>query len=388
MKEDAVSEAMEEIQRLRTEVKRGTEYGEYMNTQTKELNRQLEGMTKARDRFCDSINRLAEIVGLSGKRCFAPEAVERKAKFELATLRERVVELEVFRTKIMEDRDRLAASRAERGGEVIEVEQRNESLRLQIASLKERLKEVEELTARRFPIQGGPSIPWSMIGPHDRQCRENHGRQSLVDIRRRGGLSPSEALAVLDDEPWTRSKWGGFTCEGKGDHPKEKAARDELERRRAAFEDEANDLREEIAALKEYRTSVCPEKRGPDEGGFTQEEAHFWKQVAERDGSEIQRLKKAAVDCDFRILNPCPVLKGEDIERLDPVEACPEEADWGQNGDKEVYGPGSVPAINRETPFPQCAELPECPEKDCHHYEPKDGSCGRATLAGEEEEGD
>jgi len=34
---------------------------------------------------------------------------------------------------------------------------------------------------------------------------------------------------------------------------------------------------------------------------------------------------------------------------------------------------GKIKAI----PFPECSEMAECPNKDCHHYEPDDNSCGR-----------
>jgi hypothetical protein len=57
---------------------------------------------------------------------------------------------------------------------------------------------------RLFPIQGGPAIPWSAIAPHEAQAMQNHGRQDLATLARRGGLSPCEAVAVLEDRPWHR----------------------------------------------------------------------------------------------------------------------------------------------------------------------------------------
>lgn len=56
---------------------------------------------------------------------------------------------------------------------------------------------------RRFPIQGGPSIPWSLIEPHEAQAKRNHD-QTLQRLAERGGLSPCEAVAVLEDRPWER----------------------------------------------------------------------------------------------------------------------------------------------------------------------------------------
>ncbi len=58
-----------------------------------------------------------------------------------------------------------------------------------------------------FPIQVGlPGdcrgfIPWAMIAPHEPQALHNHGQQSLATLARRGGLSPSEAVAVLLNAP-------------------------------------------------------------------------------------------------------------------------------------------------------------------------------------------
>jgi hypothetical protein len=40
------------------------------------------------------------------------------------------------------------------------------------------------------------SLPWEMIAPHEAQAVTNHG-QSLERLAQRGGLSASEALAVL-----------------------------------------------------------------------------------------------------------------------------------------------------------------------------------------------
>jgi hypothetical protein len=66
--------------------------------------------------------------------------------------------------------------------------------------------------ARRFPIMGGPSIPWWVIAPHEAQARINHGGQTLERLADRGGLSPTEALAVLEDRTFPR------TFDAKADH--------------------------------------------------------------------------------------------------------------------------------------------------------------------------
>jgi len=60
-----------------------------------------------------------------------------------------------------------------------------------------------------FPIQKGHdkqvlrSIPWSLIAGHERQAQLNHS-QTLRRLEERHGLSPCEALAVIEDRPWAR----------------------------------------------------------------------------------------------------------------------------------------------------------------------------------------
>jgi hypothetical protein len=46
-------------------------------------------------------------------------------------------------------------------------------------------------------------LPWEFIEPHRRQAYRNH-EQSLEQLRSRGGLGPSEAVAILEDRPWTK----------------------------------------------------------------------------------------------------------------------------------------------------------------------------------------
>ncbi len=90
--------------------------------------------------------------------------------------------------------------------------------------MEQRLKEKKELEearaasaaaraalsnlTRRFPIQGGPSIPWWIIAPHEKQALRNHGGQTLERLAERGGLGPSEALAVLEDREFPWGDWG------------------------------------------------------------------------------------------------------------------------------------------------------------------------------------
>jgi len=46
-------------------------------------------------------------------------------------------------------------------------------------------------------------VPWALISPHERQAQMNHG-QTLARLDERGGLSPCEAVAVLEDRRWRR----------------------------------------------------------------------------------------------------------------------------------------------------------------------------------------
>lgn len=63
-------------------------------------------------------------------------------------------------------------------------------------------------TEKRFPIlmsdwrdNGKFSIPWSLLEPHERQANISHG-QTLQRLAERGGLAPSEALAIIQDRPF------------------------------------------------------------------------------------------------------------------------------------------------------------------------------------------
>jgi len=49
-------------------------------------------------------------------------------------------------------------------------------------------------------------IAWEMIAPHEATALRNHGGQSLQKLASRGGLSPCEAVAVLEDADY-RTRW-------------------------------------------------------------------------------------------------------------------------------------------------------------------------------------
>ena len=46
------------------------------------------------------------------------------------------------------------------------------------------------------------SVPWPVVAAHTEQAKKNHGGQSLERIAARGGLSPTELAAVLEDRRW------------------------------------------------------------------------------------------------------------------------------------------------------------------------------------------
>lgn len=53
-----------------------------------------------------------------------------------------------------------------------------------------------------YPIK---EIPWTLIAPHENQAQRNHS-QTLERLAARGGLSPMEAVAVLEDAKFVQ-RW-------------------------------------------------------------------------------------------------------------------------------------------------------------------------------------
>ena len=59
---------------------------------------------------------------------------------------------------------------------------------------------------RRFPIMHDTeikSVPWAVMAPHEAQAQANH-HQSLEQLASRGGLSPCEAVAIIEHRAWFR----------------------------------------------------------------------------------------------------------------------------------------------------------------------------------------
>jgi hypothetical protein len=89
--------------------------------------------------------------------------------------------------------------------------------RLWGAEVSARLRREKE-RAVRFPIlldsrdrrehpSAAKDVPWALLGPHEAQAEENHG-QSLQRLATRGGLSPGEMVAVVEDRPWRAMRLG------------------------------------------------------------------------------------------------------------------------------------------------------------------------------------
>jgi hypothetical protein len=72
-----------------------------------------------------------------------------------------------------------------------------------LATAERELARLRRLETRRFPLLDGPTIPWALIEPWERQAKENHG-QTLEQLAERGGLSSVEAVCVLEGRRFTR----------------------------------------------------------------------------------------------------------------------------------------------------------------------------------------
>lgn len=62
------------------------------------------------------------------------------------------------------------------------------------------------ITERRFPILHDTeikSIPWAVMEPHELQALRNHA-QGLDRLAARGGVTPEEAVAIIEGRPWKR----------------------------------------------------------------------------------------------------------------------------------------------------------------------------------------
>ena len=57
-----------------------------------------------------------------------------------------------------------------------------------------------------FPIKNDleiKSIPWAVLKPHELQALRNHA-QGLDRLASKGGVTPCEAVAIIEGRPWHR----------------------------------------------------------------------------------------------------------------------------------------------------------------------------------------
>lgn len=80
--------------------------------------------------------------------------------------------------------------------------------RLKGQIMKHGLKREKLLAVGMFPVltgehsqHEGVCIPLSLIVSHENQCQRNHG-QSIQRLAERGGLSPCEIVAIIEDREW------------------------------------------------------------------------------------------------------------------------------------------------------------------------------------------
>lgn len=62
------------------------------------------------------------------------------------------------------------------------------------------------ISERRFPIMLDAeikSVPWAVMGPHETQAFRNH-HKNLEDLAARGGVTPEEAVAIIEGRAWMR----------------------------------------------------------------------------------------------------------------------------------------------------------------------------------------
>ena len=104
----------------------------------------------------------------------------------------------------------------------------------------------DALVAKRFPLQGGPSVPWKAVLPHDRQCQKNHGGQTLQRIAERGGLDCGEFWYVMNDLPWDWN-WKAEQAEEKG-----KALANEINEKHSAALEAIQRLREGVEHIIKF----------------------------------------------------------------------------------------------------------------------------------------
>jgi len=109
---------------------------------------------------------------------------------------------------------------------------------------------------KKFPIQDGPWIPWSVIEPWRNQADLNHS-QTLERLAERGGLAAHEAVWLLEGLSWRDRKYADkdddFFVRRLDELVREglQAQIDELKKERDELETELASAMERLSELEE-----------------------------------------------------------------------------------------------------------------------------------------
>ncbi|KKN03889.1 hypothetical protein LCGC14_1103200 [marine sediment metagenome] len=67
-----------------------------------------------------------------------------------------------------------------------------------------RLKHPQDIKRAYYPVMGShifQRIPRTILKEHNEQAKKNHN-QTLAELESRGGLDPTEILAIIEDRKW------------------------------------------------------------------------------------------------------------------------------------------------------------------------------------------
>lgn len=247
-------------------------------------------------------------------------------------------------------------------------EERNQ-LRVQLEAAKAEVKKWKALDPR-YPIQEGPSVPRSVMAPHEAQAQRNH-EQSLARLAQRGGLGCSEAWRVVNDLTWRQGTEKYGTEENMDKLWKEFATKEN--EKHDALTVECDRLRTELEHLnecdkKENAYRLLAEKERDEACAENEKSRNQLRQQIEdeRDGSaeiecelrdEIKRLAltNAGLEAEYKV-NVSEIVKlraeNEKLKRLH--DAARADAPTGL---------GALELIRRELKVPEDATTLEAVQK-------------------------
>ena len=103
--------------------------------------------------------------------------------------------------RLATERVRLDSKNAELASLLQKANVERDTLRAENAALKAETEKLRELFNKPYPIQGGPSVPWYIMLPHERRSKRNHD-QSIRRIAQRGGFGAAEAFCIVNNLGW------------------------------------------------------------------------------------------------------------------------------------------------------------------------------------------